>query len=109
VEQPTILRGYFYKRAADRAVADGINQVTTSATFVCNEPQHGDSRRDTIGYKGLLLALGHWQAYKLFNGSSGAPDPTSSLPTKVDLCQKGSEGSGGSASPCDVIGSGSGQ
>lgn len=101
VEQTTPVSGFFYKRTADRIVPDRSTQVTTSATFVCNEPEHGDSRRKY--YETLLLALGHWQAGKLFGtfGGSGEADPTSNLPSDPDLCKKGRGAA--EKSPCDVL------
>src|SRR6185295_9433471 len=69
VEQPTALRPYFYQPHADGLVNDGINQVTTSATFACNEPNGGDSRREK--YKWPLIGLGLWQAFKLFGKAGG--------------------------------------
>ena len=85
---PTDVRNYYYRRIADASVSDGIDKVTTGATFVCNEPNQGDDRRDR--YKVFLGALGLFQAAKLFGVLSGVSDPTEGAPTPVDPCDSSS-------------------
>lgn len=102
IEQSIDVRDYFYRAAAEHAVGDDIKQVTTSATFVCNEPNNGDDRRGLLGYEGILIGLGEWQAFTLFGNGGSKSNPTSDL--DLDLCKKSGDGSG--KSPCDVIGGG---
>lgn len=85
---PTPVRNYYYRRIADASVPDGIHNVTTGATFVCNEPNQGDDRRER--YKVFLGALGFFQAAKLFGVLSGVSDPTEGAPTPVDPCDSSS-------------------
>ena len=44
---------FYFESAADRMFPDRARQVENTATFPCNEPNNGDSRRNT--YKAVLI------------------------------------------------------
>lgn len=99
-EEATPIPGYYYQPHADRAVPSGAGTVTSSSTFVCNEPNHGD-KRATL-YEVYLGLLGAFQAAKLFGVTSGgASDPSANLPAPPDPCNQGGKSSTGGPDPCD--------
>jgi hypothetical protein len=69
----TAAPNYFYKGYAESALPDGINQVQTRATFVCNEPgDPGDGARGR--YYEELQVLGLAEAASLFGIGPGVPN-----------------------------------
>lgn len=55
---------FYFESAADRMFPDRTRQAQNSATFPCNEPDNGDSRRDK--YKFILIPIGLAKAKELF-------------------------------------------
>lgn len=74
----TKLPKYFYQKLADKLLPDGINQIETSAMFVCNEPgDPNDSARGAYALK--LEALSGIEAGKLFGIGPGVPGTAAPL------------------------------
>lgn len=62
---------YLHRRTADRAFEDGVDRVTTGATFLCNEPgDPGDAARTSHARKIELLT--RTEARRLFGQPGGA-------------------------------------
>ena len=55
---------FYFESAADKMFPNRTRSVENSATFPCNEPDHGDSRRDL--YKAVLIPIGLGKAKELF-------------------------------------------
>lgn len=55
---------FYFEQAAERMFPDRTRQAENSATFVCNEPNNGDSRRAI--YDVALFGLGLAKARELF-------------------------------------------
>lgn len=55
---------FYFESAADRMFPNRARQVENTATFPCNEPNNGDSRRNT--YKAVLIGVGLAKAKELF-------------------------------------------